>query len=123
MTLSRTALGRAADVDIAPGAFGARYRIMLQRDNQEEAAFFTYGAYDASWIIAHEYGHVEQWRNNALLHVQGVTGSIRSFFFEGLNSSNYSILQRDANLFACASVVSTPPVFHSICANGGHSPP
>jgi hypothetical protein len=123
MTLSRTARGRAADVDITPGGLGTRYRIMLQRENQEEPAFFTYGAYDASWIIAHEYGHVEQWSNNALLYIHGVPGSPRSFFFEDLNSVNFGILQRDANLYACANVVSTPPLFSSICASGGHSPP
>lgn len=123
MTVSRTALGRAAHVQITPGGFGTRYRIMLQREDQEQAAFFTYAVEDASWIIAHEYGHVEQWRNNALLNVHGVHGSVRSFFNTGLNSPYNSILQRDANLFACSSVVSPAPTFSSICANGGYSPP
>jgi RHS repeat-associated protein len=123
MTLSRTHLGRAANVEITPGGLGTRYRIMLQRDNQEDPAFFTYGPYDASWIIAHEYGHVEQWRNNALIHLPEPQGSVRSFFNENLYSPNYSLLQRDANLYACASVVSAPPIFQTICDNGGHSPP
>ena len=123
MTVQRARFGRAAGVDIVPTGFGPRFTILLQRENQEEAAFFTYDRDERSWIIAHEYGHVEQWRHGAMLYLQGVTGNVRNFFREDKNSPNYYLLQRDANIFACESVVTMAPRFERICSSGGHASP
>lgn len=72
--------------------------------------FFEFSNADASWSLVHEDGHLIQWQRGMLIGEIG-TGQrssrrrMRAIFSQPKGSVVHDVMQRDANIYACAFTI------------------